>query len=296
MSSGLLALLDDVSALVKASASSLDDVSYQVSKTTGKVTGLVIDDAAVTPKYVVGLSPERELSIIWNITKKSLINKILILGPITLLLGYFLPWLITPILMLGGSYLCLEGFHKVYDVFFKSKKKNIEELPKISPEELEKKRTNSAIRTDMILSAEIMAITYSTVMDEALFNQIIVMLIIAIGITLGVYGVVALIVKADDFGLYLASKKDSKFVSKLGEFIVKSMPPFLKTLSFIGTAAMLLVGFDIVVHGFHDLEVLYQKAASFRMPLIILSGLLWGGVVHLVVSIFSKFLKKKELP
>lgn len=291
MSSGLLALLDDVSALVKASASSLDDVSSQVSKTTGKVTGLVIDDAAVTPKYVVGLSPERELGIIWNITKKSLINKIFILGPITLLLGYFLPWLITPILMIGGSYLCLEGFHKVYDVLTKNKKQSIKQMPKISPEELEKKRTNSAIRTDMILSAEIMAITYSTVMEEALLNQIVVMLIIAIGITLGVYGAVALIVKADDFGLYLAEKKNSKFLSKTGEFIVKSMPLFLKVLSFIGTAAMLLVGFDIVVHGIHDLEVIFKKTASFRMPLIIISGLLWGGVVHLLTLFPSLFIK-----
>lgn len=294
MSSGLLALLDDVVVLVKASAASLDDVAAQVSKTTGKVTGLVIDDAAVTPKYVVGLDPKRELAIISNITKKSLINKILILGPITLLLGYFFPWSITPILMLGGSYLCLEGFHKVYELITPNKKQEISEMPKISPEELEVKRTNSAVRTDMILSAEIMAITYYTVLDQSLISQIIVMLVIAVGITLGVYGFVGLIVKMDDIGLYLAQNSKSKTIQKLGRILVKGMPSFLKVLSLIGTAAMLLVGFDIIIHGIPFLEKALHHFGYFRVPAVILLGVIFGGIVHCLVYMGKNILGKKD--
>ena len=180
MASGLLALLDDVSALVKVSAASLDDVPTQVARTSGKVSGIVIDDAAVTPKYVVGLDPSRELSIIFQIAKKSLINKLLILSPAALLLGFFAPWAITPILMLGGAYLCFEGYEKVHSMFSKhhteADGKSRDNLKVITPEELEKERIKGAVRTDMILSAEIVAITYATVAEETLVTQIIVML------------------------------------------------------------------------------------------------------------------------
>ncbi len=290
MSSGLLALLDDVSALVKASATSLDDISTQVSKTATKVSGIVIDDAAVTPKYVVGLDPSRELSIIFNIAKKSVINKLIFLGPITLLLGFYLPQTITPILMLGGSYLCLEGFHKVLELFGKKhEQKNTEELEEITPEQLEEKRISSAVRTDLILSAEIMAITYSTLIHTNLINQIIIMAIVAIAITFVVYGSVAIIVKMDDLGLYMAQNSSSELIKKLGHFIVKSMPTFLKILSLVGTFAMLLVGFEIIVHGVAFLEHFFHTLNPWvNKILIIVSGVIWGFIVHCLVTLFNK--------
>ncbi|QDK81390.1 DUF808 domain-containing protein [Spirosoma sp. KCTC 42546] len=262
MPSGLFALLDDISALVKASAASLDDVPAQVAKTTGKVSGIVIDDTAVTPKYVVGLDPSRELAIIYQIAKKSLINKLLILSPAALLLGYFAPWAITPILMVGGAYLCYEGYEKVHSLFSHHEKDTERELvEKITPEELEKERVGSAVRTDIILSAEIMAIAYSQVTDQAILNQIIVMLAVAVFITVAVYGFVGLLVKADDMGLHLAGNKYPPATQKIGRGIVKFMPHFLSWLGYVGTAAMLWVGAEIIAHGIpftahvlHDLE------------------------------------------
>jgi hypothetical protein len=263
MASGLFALLDDISALVKASAASLDDVPTQVAKTTGKVSGIVIDDTAVTPKYVVGLDPSRELSIIFNIAKKSLLNKLLILSPAALVLGYFAPWAITPILMLGGAYLCYEGYEKVHSMFSKHHEENPDSEPVkvITPEELEKERITSAVRTDIILSAEIMAIAYSQVVGEPIVNQIVVMLAVAIFITVAVYGFVGLIVKADDIGVHLAQKKYHPATQKFGRGIVKFMPYFLNFLGYVGTAAMLWVGAEIIAHGIpftshllHDLE------------------------------------------
>ncbi len=265
MATGLLALLDDISALVKVSAASLDDVPTQVAKTTGKVSGIVIDDTAVTPKYVVGLDPSRELSIIFQIAKKSLINKVLILSPAALLLGYFAPWAITPILMLGGAYLCFEGYEKVHSMFSKHDHEHTSEsadVKVITPEELEKERVTSAVRTDMILSAEIMAIAYSQVTGQPILNQIVVMLAVAVFITIAVYGFVGLIVKADDFGVHLAKDKNHPATQKIGRGIVNFMPHFLTILGYVGTAAMLWVGFEIIAHGIpytahllHELEL-----------------------------------------
>lgn len=254
MSTGLLALLDDVAALVKVTATSLDDVTTQASAAGAKTAGIIIDDAAVTPKYVLGLSPQRELPIIWNITKASLKNKILFLMPAALILGYFLPWIIAPILACGGVYLCFEGYEKVHDALHKIKHKNkikkkIEtKLETITPEELEKKRTNSAIRTDFILSAEIMAISYSTISSSSIYIQIAALFVVAVGITLLVYGAVALIVKADDVGYHLAKDGNAPAVQSFGRGIVKSMPNFLKVLGTIGTVAMLWVGGGIIIH------------------------------------------------
>lgn len=307
MASGFFALLDDISALVKVSAASLDDVPAQVAKTTGKVSGIVIDDTAVTPKYVVGLDPSRELSIIYRIAKKSMINKLLILSPAALLLGYFAPWVITPVLMLGGAYLCFEGYEKVHQMFSKHPEvtKEIEELEVITPEELEKKRVTGAVRTDIILSAEIMAIAYSQVVGEPLLNQVLVMLAVAIFITIAVYGFVGLIVKADDFGVYLTKNRFHPAVQKFGRGIVKAMPHFLRILGYIGTAAMLWVGAEIIAHGIpftsqllHNLEV-----ALAHMPFVAwlikaiscaVGGLLVGFIVEKLVTLFKKvFFKKK---
>ena len=306
MASGFFALLDDISALVKVSAASLDDVPAQVAKTTGKVSGIVIDDTAVTPKYVVGLDPSRELSIIYRIAKKSMINKLLILSPAALLLGYFAPWAITPVLMLGGAYLCFEGYEKVHQMFSKHPEVHpeSEEVRVITPEELEKERVTGAVRTDIILSAEIMAIAYSQVATEPLLTQIVVMLAVAIFITIAVYGFVGLIVKADDIGVHLAKDRYHPAIRKFGRGIVKAMPPFLRVLSYIGTAAMLWVGAEIIAHGIpftshllHDLE-----EALAHIPFIAwlakalscaIGGLLVGFIVEKIVALFKKIFSKK---
>ncbi|MGZ5287158.1 MAG: DUF808 domain-containing protein [Flavisolibacter sp.] len=307
MASGLFALLDDISALVKASAASLDDVPAQVAKTTGKVSGIVIDDTAVTPKYVVGLDPSRELSIIFKIAKKSLINKLIILSPAALLLGYFAPWAITPILMLGGAYLCFEGYEKVHSMFSKHHEVDVEKdiVKIITPEELEKERVTGAVRTDIILSAEIMAIAYSQVTGQPIVNQIVVMLAVAIFITVAVYGFVGLIVKADDIGVHLAQDKYRTATRKFGRGIVKFMPHFLRILSYIGTAAMLWVGAEIIAHGIpftshllHDLELALADMpalAWFAKALACaVAGLAIGFIVEKIVVLVKKLLPKKK--
>jgi uncharacterized protein len=299
MSTGLLALLDDVAALVKVGAASLDDVPTQVAKTTGKVSGIVIDDAAVTPKYVVGLDPVRELSIIYQIAKKSLINKVLLLAPAALLLGFFAPWVIQPLLMLGGAYLCFEGYEKVHSMFSKHAKAHDQqtgEVKAITPEQLEKARVKGAVRTDLILSSEIIAITYANVAGQPLLTQIIVMLCVAVFITIAVYGFVGLLVKADDIGLHMAKEDRHPTSRKIGRGIVKWMPIFLKVLGYIGTAAMLWVGAEIIAHGIpflhHGLEALDQ--ALSRVPVLAwlsqaiacaLGGLILGAIIEKVVTI-----------
>jgi uncharacterized protein len=307
MASGFFALLDDISALVKASAASLDDVPAQVAKTTGKVSGIVIDDTAVTPKYVVGLDPSRELSIIFQIAKKSLINKILILSPAALLLGYFAPWAITPILMLGGAYLCFEGYEKVHSMFSKHHDVpvNSEEVQIITPEELEKERVTGAVRTDIILSAEIMAIAYSQVTGLTIVNQTAVMLAVAIFITVAVYGFVGLIVKADDIGVHLAQDKYHPATQKIGRGIVKFMPHFLSILSYVGTAAMLWVGAEIIAHGIpltnhllHDLELALAHIPTVAWFAKVLAcavgGLIVGFIVEKIVMLLKKAFGRKK--
>ena len=305
MASGFFALLDDISALVKASAASLDDVPAQVAKTSGKVSGIVIDDTAVTPKYVVGLDPSRELSIIYHIAKKSLFNKLVILSPAALLLGYFAPWAITPILMLGGAYLCFEGYEKVHSMFVKHHEVEVEKevVKVITPEELEKERITGAVRTDIILSAEIMAIAYSQVTGQPILNQVVVMLAVAIFITVAVYGFVGLIVKADDIGVHLALDKYHPITRKFGRGIVKFMPPFLTILSYIGTAAMLWVGAEIIAHGIpftnhllHELELalvdLPVLAWFAKVLASAVAGLIIGFVVEKIVMLVKKIFRK----
>jgi len=305
LASGLLALLDDVAALVKVTAASLDDLPAQVSKTTSKVSGIVIDDAAVTPKYVVGLDPKRELAIIWNITKRSLINKLLILAPLALLLGYFAPWIIAPLLMLGGAFLCFEGYEKVHSIFSGHGEANSEgaDIQEISPEELERIRTNSAVRTDFILSAEIIAITYSTVVGMPLVSQIAVLFTVGVGITLAVYGFVGLLVKADDIGVWLARKRNGNFTRTVGRGIVKTMPVVLKMLSYIGTAAMLWVGAGIIVHGVpvfedwlhlldHALHLTGNLSLIVQFLVLTIVGLILGFLINLLVMPVVRLAKR----
>lgn len=252
MPSGLVALLDDVAVIARVAAASVDDVGVAASRAGAKAAGVVIDDAAVTPSYVTGLSPARELPIIWNITKGSFKNKLLILLPGALLLSEFLPAAIVFVLMLGGLYLSYEGAEKVVEKLGGAKHGETLEDPIEDLEEFEKERAAGAIRTDLILSAEIMAITLNEVAAETLLTRAIVLALVGIVITIVVYGAVAMIVKMDDVGLYL-SKKSSQISQSVGRFLLRAMPKLLATLSFVGTIAMLWVGGGILIHGLHEL-------------------------------------------
>jgi predicted DNA repair protein MutK len=255
MTSGWIALLDDLATLTKVAASSLDDAAGQAAKAGSKAAGIVIDDAAVTPRYVVGLAAERELPIIAKIAVGSLKNKLLLLLPGALLLSFFAPWAITPLLMAGGAFLCLEGFHKVMDLVRPGHGDHKETTPVAQTvEDLENERVSSAIRTDFILSAEIMAITLASVATSAVWLQAVVLGVVGAGMTLLVYGAVAVIVKADDAGVSLARASHGP-VRALGRGIVLGMPVFLKVLSLVGMVAMLWVGGGILIHGMHELGV-----------------------------------------
>ncbi len=250
MSIGLIALLDDVVALTKVAAASLDDVEAQSAKAGAKAAGVVIDDAAVTPRYVVGFAPERELPIVWRIARGSLINKMVFLLPGALLLGAFAPWAITPLLLAGGLYLAYEGAEKVYEMIVPHKAHAHEAaIGTVAPnaQTLEDERVASAIKTDFILSAEIMAITLAGLSTSTIWMQAAVMAVVAIAITVAVYGAVALIVKADDVGLSLA-KRGTGALAAVGRGLVRGMPGFLKGLAILGTAAMVWVGGGIIVH------------------------------------------------
>ncbi|ALN74177.1 DUF808 domain-containing protein [Aureimonas sp. AU20] len=252
MSIGLIALLDDVAAISKVAAASLDDVGAQAAKAGAKAAGVVIDDAAVTPRYVVGFAAERELPIVWRIAKGSVRNKLLFLLPIALVLGAFAPWAITPLLMLGGAYLSYEGAEKIYEKLVPHEAHGHEAaLPTVAakaPQALEDERVASAVKTDFILSAEIMAITLAGLPESGIWTKAVVMAIVAVGITAVVYGAVALIVKADDVGVALARQSNGA-AAAFGRGLVRFMPHFLRLLALVGTAAMVWVGGGIIVHG-----------------------------------------------
>ena len=254
MASGLVALLDDVAVIARAAAASLDDVGLGVAKAGSKAAGVVIDDAAVTPGYVTDFTPERELPIIWQITKGSLFNKLVILLPIALLLSAFLPWAITPILMLGGAYLAFEGAEKVIEKLGGAHHGESLDEPVTDVATFEQVRVSGAIRTDLILSAEIMAIALSEVADSSLITRAVALALVGVIITAGVYGAVALIVKMDDIGLHLA-KKDGQGTQAFGRMLVTGMPKVLTVLASVGTLAMLWVGGGIILHGLEELGV-----------------------------------------
>jgi uncharacterized protein len=247
LSGGLLALLDDVAAIAKVAAASVDDVAAQAVKAGGKAAGIVIDDAAVTPRYVVGFAADRELPIVGKIAWGSLKNKLIFLLPGALLLNYFAPWAITPLLIVGGAYLCFEGYEKMHELVMPHHAAETGPLyAAIDSEVLENEKVSGAIRTDLILSAEIMAITLASVATASFATQAMVLAVVGLGITLVVYGAVALIVKADDFGVALA-RRDG-VLKLLGLGLVKAMPGLLGLLSIIGTLAMLWVGGGIIIH------------------------------------------------
>ena len=269
--SGLLALLDDVAAIAKLAAAQVDDIAAQATKVGGKVAatvvddavkagskaaGVVIDDAAVTPKYVTGLPAARELPIVWKIARASFFNKLVILLPLALLLNAFLPWVLTPLLMLGGCYLCYEGAEKVAHVIFPYEDHSAAlDAETLDAAHLEEKRVSGAIKTDFILSAEIMTISLSAIETDDFVTSAVVLAAVAVGITALVYGAVAVLVKADDVGLALSQNGRTSAGRALGMSIVRSMPRVLLFISVVGTAAMLWVGGSIVLHGLDDLGV-----------------------------------------
>ena len=249
MAAGLVALLDDVAALARVAAASVDDIGLAAGRASAKAAGVVVDDTAVTPQYVRGLAAERELPIIRRIALGSIRNKLLFILPAALLLSQFLPWLLTPILMCGGTYLCYEGAHKIWEKIsghgaggHGAEQSLVDEDTVVS----------GAIRTDFILSAEIMVIALNEVTDQAFVARALILAVVAIAITILVYGVVGVIVKMDDVGLRLA-QGGSAGLARVGRGMVLAMPKLLTVISVVGTAAMLWVGGHILLVGTDDL-------------------------------------------
>jgi uncharacterized protein len=281
LASGLLALLDDVAAIAKVAASSLDDIAAQSMKAGSKAAGIVIDDTAVTPRYVVGFASDRELPIIWKIALGSLKNKLLLLLPGALLLSWAAPWAMTPLLMFGGLFLCFEGYEKLHSLVMPhdSHDEQVElDAPAQTPQELEDEKVTGAIRTDFILSAEIMALTLAGVTDQPFVTRAVVLAAVGVGITIAVYGVVAVIVKADDVGAAMARTR-TVLVAPIGRLLVKGMPVLLSVLSVVGTAAMLWVGGDIILHGLAHYgidgpeHVIKDNAKAIAAALPVLQGI-----------------------
>ena len=333
--SGLLALLDDVAAIAKLAAAQIDDVAGQAAKVGAKVgagvlddaakagakaAGVVIDDAAVTPKYVTGLPAARELPIIWKIARASFFNKLVILLPAALLLDAFVPWIVTPLLMLGGSYLCFEGAEKVWHYFHPHKESHAQEAETLDAAHLEETRVKGAIKTDFILSAEIMTIALSTIDADDWITKAIVLALVAIGITALVYGAVALLVKMDDAGLKLSQIGRLEATRAFGRGMVRAMPGLMKFIATVGTLAMLWVGGNIIVHGLdvlgwswpydtiHDIAVgaaeAVGRASGFVEWLVTATldgiiGLAWGLALIPIVTrgiapVFTRLFPEKQ--
>ncbi|PWN04442.1 DUF808 domain-containing protein [Nocardioides silvaticus] len=244
MSAGLFGLLDDVAAIARLAAASVDDVGAAAGRATTKAAGVVIDDTAVTPQYVHGIAAERELPIVKRIAIGSIRNKLLIILPAALLLNAVLPDLLPVILMAGGTFLCYEGAHKVWGMVA-GHHDHDRPVAEIGPE-AEKQMVSGAVRTDLILSAEIMVIALNEVAEESFWSQLAILLVVAVVITIAVYGVVALIVKMDDAGLLL-TQRESGFAQRVGRALVAGMPKLLTVISLVGTVAMLWVGGHILL-------------------------------------------------
>ncbi|WP_458113438.1 DUF808 domain-containing protein [Arthrobacter sp. R1-13] len=315
MSGGLVALLDDIAALARIAAASVDDVAAGAAKAGAKAAGVVIDDAAVTPQYVSGADPSRELPMIKRIFWGSLRNKLLIILPALLLVSAFAPWAIPFILMLGGTYLCYEGAEKVWHKI-RGHHTAEEETPAVERgPEAEAKVIKGAITTDFILSCEIMVISMNEVAADSLLSRATILVVVAIVITVAVYGAVGLIVKMDDIGMHLAAK-DSAGSKRAGELLVKGMPAVLTAITFVGTIAMLWVGGHIMLQGAYDLgwhgpyDIVHVLEHPFEGIAVVgaflawlvntlcsaIIGLAWGLVVMAIVHPLLKALpfgKKK---
>ncbi|MGE7957881.1 DUF808 domain-containing protein [Pseudomonas sp. NPDC089530] len=298
--SSLLVLIDDIAAV-------LDDVALMTKMAAKKTAGVLGDDLALNAQQVSGVRAERELPVVWAVAKGSFLNK-LILVPAALAISAFAPWLVTPLLMLGGAYLCFEGFEKLAHKFLHSKAEDQAEHqqlveavadPATDLVAFEKSKIKGAIRTDFILSAEIIAITLGTVADAPLMQQVVVLSGIAIVMTIGVYGLVGGIVKLDDLGLWL-TQKPGQMAKSIGGAILRAAPYMMKSLSVIGTAAMFMVGGGILTHGVpalhHGIETITARTAeaiggvSLLMPTLLnaVAGIVAGAVVLVVVSLAGK--------
>lgn len=292
--SSLLTLIDDIASL-------LDDVSLMTKMAAKKTAGVLGDDLALNAQQVSGVKADRELPVVWSVAKGSFINKA-ILVPLALLISAFAPWAITPLLMVGGAYLCYEGFEKVFHSLTHKKQAGEDNSEALDANEdvvaYEQRKVKGAIRTDFVLSAEIIAITLGTVAGATFSQQVIVLCGIALVMTVGVYGIVAGIVKLDDLGLYL-SRKSSALARSVGSGIVSAAPYLMKTLSVVGTIAMFMVGGGILTHGLPPVHHLFEDWASYAtvvptfgqilqgvIPALlnVVFGLIAGGVVLLVVS------------
>ncbi len=316
MSAGLFGLLDDVAALAKLAAASVDDIGAATGRATAKAAGVVIDDTAVTPQYVRGITAERELPMIKRIAIGSLRNKLVFILPAALLLSEFAPWLVMPILMVGATYLCFEGAEKVWGWVHKGAGHDAHATPTtVVGKDAERQMTAGAIRTDFILSAEIVVIALNEVAAESFWRRLVILAVVAVVITAAVYGVVALIVKMDDIGLNLA-ERSSTFAQKVGRGLVAAMPKLLSALSTIGTIAMLWVGGHILLLGTDDLgwhapygfvhhfEDLIHRAVVDGVDGVLawlantaasaLVGLLVGAVVVAIVHLLPFGKKKRE--
>lgn len=283
--SGLLALLDDVAAIAKLAASQIDDIAAHAAKAGSKSAGIVIDDAAVTPKYVTGLPAAREFPIVAKIARASLVNKLAILMPALLVLQAVAPWGIPPLLILGGAYLCFEGAEKVWHVVTAHQDPGPQQAETIDAAHLEEQRVKGAIKTDFILSAEIMTIALSTIEVDNIWIRTAVLAVVAVGLTVLVYGTVALLVKIDDIGLYLGKDGQLNLTRAFGRKLVIAMPLVLQVISAIGTVAMLWVGGSIIVHGLHELHVSwpYETIKSIAYAA---SGGSASGVIFWLVTAF----------
>ena len=286
MAGGLAALLDDVAALARLAAASADDVAAASAKAGSKAIGVVIDDAAVTPQYVQGIKPRRELPIIWRITKGSLRNKLVYILPILLLLSVFAPWLLTPILMLGGLYLSFEGAEKIWELVRGKPKKA---PAAIKGAEAEDKVVSGAVRTDLILSAEIMVISMNSVDTGNLWMRAAVLIVIALGITVLVYGAVALLVKMDDIGLAMAEGDASEFKQRFGNGLVRAMPRVMDVISYVGMIAMLWVGGHILLVGTHDLGLAQPYGFVHHLEGLVAGIAGVGGVLAWLINTFFSF-------
>lgn len=312
MPTGLVALLDDVAAIAKVAAASIDDIGVAAARAGTKSAGVVIDDAAVTPQYVTGFDPSRELPMIWKIAKGSIKNKLVFLLPAAVVLGQFAPFLIPIILILGGLFLCYEAAEKVLEWLHIDQTTKHEQPAIVEGHGREEEMVSGAIRTDFILSAEIMAIALSEVTDEVWWQQGIILALIGIVITVGVYGAVALIVKMDDVGLHLA-KENEGAIASFGRGLVAFMPKLLATISIIGTLAMAWVGGGLLVHniaavGWHGPEHLIDlishplvglfpetaKQFASGISFAILSGILGVGIGAIIAPLVHKFIPHGE--
>jgi predicted DNA repair protein MutK len=309
MPSGLAALLDDVATIAKLAAASVDDIGAAAGRAGMKAAGVVIDDTAVTPRYVTGLSPAREIPIIAKIAQGSLFNKLVILLPAALLLSAFAPWAIVPLLMIGGAFLAYEATHKIWEKVSGHDHTTEELVECADPGELENRQVKGAIRTDFILSAEIMAIALAEVEANSLAMQAGILAAVAVAITIGVYGLVAIIVKLDDIGLHLA-ERGSSFLQGFGRGLVHVVPKLLAALAAIGTAAMLWVGGQILLHGLEELHIAEAiphfvhdtahagaEAVGFWVPIWewllnalggAVAGIVVGGVIVVVLGLLPK--------